>query len=124
MSSPNPTPPLECLVYTYLENLVGVIPMAGAATLVVTNPNNVQYGNTVVRSGTSYAPCDYYGYASLNIVESTTLSFRYFFQIQYVDDNFLQQVSTLGWAQVPNTSSVDLATLTFYPTADSLFTEV
>ena len=123
MSSPNPTPPLECLVYAYLENLLGNIPLAGGVSIFVTNPTSVQYGNTFVRAGTSQAQCDYYGYVALNIVESTTLNFRYFFQVQYVDDNFITQVSSLGWAQIPNVSTVDLATLTFYPTADALTIE-
>ena len=116
-----PTPPSECLIYAYLTNLVGVAPSYGAAALLITSPNSVSYNNTLIRAGTSTAYCDYTGEISVNVIESTTYNFRYFFQIQYTDDNGLQQISTLGWAQVPNQDTVDLSTLTFYPTADALF---
>lgn len=118
---PTPTPPSECLLYAFLTYLIGIAPTYGVAQLLITNPTNVSYNNTLIMAGTQIAYCDYNGEIQINVIESTTYNFRYLFQIQYTDSAGLQQLSTLGWAQIPNQSEVDLSTLTFYETQDALF---
>ena len=112
--------PSQCLITADLTDLLGIAPSYGAAQLIISNPSTEAYGDSLVLEGTISAYCDYDGEVQVNVIESETLNFRYLFQIQYMDDIGLQQVTKLGWAIVPNQESVNLATLTFYPKQDSL----
>lgn len=120
MPIPDPTTLPQCLVYSYLTQLVNTPPSYGAAKLLVTCPRNVPYDDHFVLAGTVEAFCDYDGNVQLNVVESETKDFRYFFQIQYTDTNGLEQLTTLGWAVVPDAEMADLSTFEFYSREYSL----
>lgn len=116
--------PSECLLTASLTNMLGIAPEYGVARLIITNAATRYYPGYVLIQGSSSAYCDYSGTISVNVIESSSLSFRYFFQIQYTDVGGLQQLGDLGWATIPDQDTVDLSTLTFYPTADALNPEI
>jgi hypothetical protein len=112
-----PAPPATTVLYGYLVNLLGYTPQVGTAKLIVESDQTVCQDGYIIRAGTSFIDFDNTGTCQFQAVMQPG---RYFFAIQYKDDNGLDQESELGWATIPNAAETNLASLTYTPRQDSL----
>lgn len=116
---PSPTP--TCMVFCYLQTLTALDPQAGQATLTVTPAQTFSPPGTgvIVPAAQQQSVSDSYGFCSLEVVVSSVAGIAYLFEIVWTDA-ITNQVTTytLGWAQVPSQSQLDLSTVTFTANSD------
>ena len=119
MPTPPSTPP-SCLVFVYLNSLLGMDPQAGQAALSIRNAQEFSPpgSGVMVPPTTQVIPCDSYGYCAGEVIASQTAGVAYLFEIQFTDQFNQLQVTQLGWAQIPNQTTLDLSTVTFTPNSD------
>lgn len=109
--APLPTAPTECIVYGFVRDILGDVE---AATLIVTLAEQFEWGGThVVVPSVKRVTADADGRFEISLIETASVSKKYKFEVRYTNDAGKTQTVRLGDATVPNSPSVNLATLTF-----------
>lgn len=108
--------PSQCTVTGTFENLTATPPAAGDLTLLVTVVDEIVVSGVVIRPGQQRFQCDATGLISASLIETASVARKVRFDVEYRDDYGHIQEFRLGWAQVPNTATVDISAMTFTPT--------
>lgn len=110
--APVASPLTECTCYGFAADILGDV-FAETPKLIVELASPIFHGSYIVLPSRKTADLDNEGRWELSLVETTTVSKRYKFSVEYTSDTGTLTTVALGYAAVPNQSSVNIATLIF-----------
>lgn len=102
----------ECMVYTSLQDILGVTDVTDA-TLIVENPEAFFHGETVIRRSIKEIGVDINGDFKISLTETETVSQKMHFRLRYKDETGNLINHFFGKAVVPNKSQESLSNLSF-----------
>lgn len=110
-----PDAPGECIVYAHIRDLLGDVE-DNAFSIIIENKNAVLHGAVLVRPQVLTVTMDDSGRCEASVIETATVGVKYLFKYTYTNVEGEVKTKRLGYAEVPDQASVNVAALTFSDT--------